>query len=600
MGQGLAAKVRIDIDGTEVKDFVEFKVHQTIYKPNEFEIRFRSETFESSDLSLMETSKSNLGKTINIEIEKYADGYKSSKPAFFFKGLITDIKAARSGMLENDLIILSGFSPDILLCGSPGCLSFERNSLKTITEKVLNAIPKNIIRSKIAPVNHETFNYIVQYRESAYDFLRRLARRFGEWFYYDGSELIMGAPPSDQVSLKLGHELSDFALSIRTRPLWMRFTAFNESTGQKEISSQGIKGSTGKDQLNNYGVMAFNESAIMYSVEGFQQNVGITSPETGYKAELDRSAKLTAEAGAVNMQVVTAKSEDPTLKLCGKVKVESERGADFGEYRINSITHYCDNMRSYRNEFSCMPGKSNVPDYSDPLECPRCEPQTAIVTNNKDPEKLGRIKIRFLWQPDNLESPWIRVMYPHAGQDAGFYFLPEVNAEVMVGFESDDAEKPYIMGSLHHWKQTPAKSWYSDTNDIKAIRTRSGNTIELIDKQGGEEIIIYQGKDKANAHHISMVSGGDPVLNIFSKGKLVLEAKSIEIKTSTGSIDITSNQNVTVNGKANVTMEGLNVDAKAQSQMNVKGITVNVEATAKLKNSGGAMVEIQGGIVKIN
>jgi uncharacterized protein involved in type VI secretion and phage assembly len=198
-------------------------------------------------------------------------------------------------------------------------------------------------------------------------------------------------------------------------------------------------------------------------------------------------------------------------------------------------------------------------------------------------------------------------MNAHSGNESGMYFIPEVDSEVMVGFESGDAEKPYIMGSLHHGNQKPAKTWVTKDNDIKAIRTRSGNTIELIDKQGKEEIIIYQEKDKSAAHHISLLAGNDPVLNIFSKGKLIIEAKSIEIKTSQGSIEIKSNKDLLVKGLSKVNVEGANVNASADAQMKVSGMNVDVKADAQLKNSGAmvsvegsGVTEIKGGIVKIN
>ena len=95
---GLTAKVRIEIDGEEIKDFVEFKILQNIYSHHEFEVKCRKETFEEHDTFLMEKSKKFIGKEIKIEIEGYTAGFKSSKPAFFFKGLITDIRATKSGL----------------------------------------------------------------------------------------------------------------------------------------------------------------------------------------------------------------------------------------------------------------------------------------------------------------------------------------------------------------------------------------------------------------------------------------------------------------------------------------------------------------------
>jgi len=59
----------------------------------------------------------------------------------------------------------------------------------------------------------------------------------------------------------------------------------------------------------------------------------------------------------------------------------------------------------------------------------------AIVTNNKDPDGLGRVKLKLPWMADAAESDWARVVTPMAGAGRGFYCLPEVDDEVLVAFE---------------------------------------------------------------------------------------------------------------------------------------------------------------------
>jgi uncharacterized protein involved in type VI secretion and phage assembly len=312
------------------------------------------------------------------------------------------------------------------------------------------------------------------------------------------------------------------------------------------------------------------------------------------------------------MSAATGKSHNAELKLGGTVDVkavkEKEKGkVDYGEYIVTSITHFCDNLRNYSNEFALIPSKAKLPDYADPLAFPHCESQYAVVVNNNDPDKLGRVKVRFFWQAGNQESPWIRIANSHAGNESGFHFIPEIEEEVMIGFESGDAEKPYVLGSIYNGKRKPAATWGSSGNDVKAIRTRSGNTIELIDKKGKEEIIIYQENDKSGAHHISMASGADATLSIFSKGKLLIEASSIEIKSTSGSTEIKSNSDIKLTGIGNVKLDGMSVESKAELNVKMEGMNVLSEASMEVKNKGAfATVEgttvttISGAIVKIN
>jgi uncharacterized protein involved in type VI secretion and phage assembly len=608
---GLTAKVRIEIDGEEIKDFVEFRIQQSIYCHHEFEVKCRKETFEEHDTFPMEKSKRFIGAEIKIEIENYTETFKSSKPALFFKGLITDVRATRSGLSENDHIVLSGFSPDILLQDNPGCNSFKDQTIKQIADKVLSLYPKDMLRYQVKPSNSDKHPYTVQYNESRYDFLRRLAVRYGEWFFYDGSELMFGPPNGKSINLCLGEDLYDFGFSIRVNPLNMKYITYNSTTA-KPVESVTNK-STGASHLNEYGNFAHQKSMKLFNQNSVRLYNHLSTEESGYSTEATHVTDLQGGGIALGMSAATGKSHNPEIKLGTKAVIkavkEKDKGkVDYGEYLITSVTHTCDNLRNYSNEFGCVPSKAKLPDYTDPMAFPHSDPQYAVVTDNKDPDRLGRVKVKFFWQAAGSETPWIRISNAHAGSDIGFQFIPEIDDEVMVGFESGDAEKPYVMGSLYHGKHKPAGSWGSDTNDVKAIRTRSGNTIELIDKKGKEEIIIYQENDKSKAHHISLATGSDPIVNIFSKGKLHIEASSIEIISNSGSIEIKSNDKLNVKSNSDTSMKAKNIEVKASMDLEMSGgMNVKSEAGMELKNTGmtvsidgSANTVIKGGIVNIN
>src|SRR6516162_486840 len=85
-----------------------------------------------------------------------------------------------------------------------------------------------------------------------------------------------------------------------------------------------------------------------------------------------------------------------------------------------------------------------------------------IVTNNKDPDGLGRIKVKFPWLDDKLESWWARLAYPMVGKKMGFFYLPEINDEVLVGFEHGDVRFPYILGSLYNGVDKPPAAGAAD------------------------------------------------------------------------------------------------------------------------------------------
>ncbi len=188
-----------------------------------------------------------------------------------------------------------------------------------------------------------------------------------------------------------------------------------------------------------------------------------------------------------------------------------------------------------------------------------------IVTNNKDPEKLGRVKLKFPWLSDADESDWARVAAPMAGKDRGAYFLPEVDDEVLVAFEHGDARFPYVVGALWNGKDAPPAKNDDGKNNLRVIKSRSGHTIKLNDEDGKETIeIIGKGeKDSvvidAAKNTITITTDKDITLSA-PKGVIKLDAKQIEIKSSS----------------ATKIESGAGMDVKASGTMNIKGAKVNI------------------------
>ena len=196
-----------------------------------------------------------------------------------------------------------------------------------------------------------------------------------------------------------------------------------------------------------------------------------------------------------------------------------------------------------------------------------------IVTNNKDPEGLGRVKIRFPWLSDADESDWARVATPMAGNDRGVYLLPEIDDEVLVAFEHGDARSPYVLGGLWNGKDTPPAKNDDGKNNIRLIKSRSGHTIKLNDEEGKETIEITDKSTKnsividTSKNSITITSDKDITL-AAANGTIKLDAHEIQLRSSSDTkIEAGSNVSVKASGK---------IEAKASSTMTIKGATVNI------------------------
>src|SRR5262249_15226170 len=111
---------------------------------------------------------------------------------------------------------------------------------------------------------------------------------------------------------------------------------------------------------------------------------------------------------------------------------------------------------------------------------------SAIVTNNQDPDKRGRVRVRFPWlaAKDEGESWWARIAVPMAGKEQGTFFLPEVEQEVLVAFEQGDVRFPFVVGALWNADAVPPEDNADGNNDKRAIVSRSGALIRFDDKDG--------------------------------------------------------------------------------------------------------------------
>ena len=151
------------------------------------------------------------------------------------------------------------------------------------------------------------------------------------------------------------------------------------------------------------------------------------------------------------------------------------------------------------------------------------------MTDNEDPMDLGRIRVQFDWQAqldENMVTPWLRIAQPYAGSGKGFSFIPEIGEEVMIDFEGGNAERPYVKGTLYNGMDDPDPAWVpngNSSNQIKAIRTRNGHTIEIHDEGEDGYIRIY---DNEKENYILTFSTDQKLIKLESTGNIELYAKN--------------------------------------------------------------------------
>jgi phage baseplate assembly protein V len=188
-----------------------------------------------------------------------------------------------------------------------------------------------------------------------------------------------------------------------------------------------------------------------------------------------------------------------------------------------------------------------------------------IVTNNQDPDGLGRVKVKFPWLSDQDESHWARVATLMAGNERGLYFLPEVDDEVLVAFEHGVVEFPYVLGALWNGQDVPPESNDDGENNRRTIKSRSGHVIRLDDTDGEEKIEIIDG----SGNNSIVIDTAENTVTITADADITIQSNSGKLSLSGNGVEITSQAEIKIEASADA-------DLKASGQVNIQGSMVNI------------------------
>lgn len=592
----MAQKVNtyIEINGQEIRPFSQISIAQELGAHNTIWLTLPTDALSLTGMNILNQIKEYLGA--NITINFLPDLFSLSVANYeqsSFQGIITNVQLTRHTGGEKNILITAS-SPTAHLEGLPNSRTFTEKTLQDIVNEILQDVPGGW-ETVVDPAFTATIPYIVQYKESNLHFLQRLAHQYGEWLFFDGMKLVFGKLPREEaVPLPLDRDLFDFNFSLRIVPL--NFNVQTYDYRQDEVYTSALDSASLND-LDEFGKFVRNkESSLFLNPPTMVPHEVLLSTN-----ELDTLKDHEIRTQARNMVLASGSCDNPALKLgcIANITGESTHETDHGEFIVTQIYHRINQTGGYSNNFSAIPAEVSSPPANAMVSRPRCESQRAIVKDNKDPESLGRIRVQFTWQPDPEMTPWVRIANPYAGKGTdelhGFYFIPEIGDEVLVGFEDDNPDHPIILGNVYNQTSTPAE-WFDDDNKLKVIKTRHGNQIHFKDEAGKQEIKIFNDSGATNSITLSMDGSGS--ISISTKGSLSLSGNTISIHAE-DSITMTSGEETKMNAK------NWNVEVAETSSLKTKTQTMeaqdatwnasnnSITTTTKLSLDGGPEAEVK-------
>jgi len=506
----------VSIGGKPLFSFKSLRLHQPINDHHRFELALDFEVAAKA----LEDGTEWLGKRIQIK--------RREAKSFLFVGVVTKVNACREN-LDGGEVRVSGYSTTYLLENGESCHSWLG---RTLGEIVRELCAKAGVQAQVEPEHDKSVGYVCQYRESDFTFIRRLAKKYQEWLYYDGARLVFGMPRKPKaVKLEFDTTLTSFETGVQTLARPARVFSYLSKHDHSMAENTPNKPSG----LDRPGSKAFQASMEMFKEPALQY----AQSRVHYMLEMEMYVRKKQEAEAAESHYVVGTSGEAELTVGSVVRITSPFGermgslakASLGEYLIVDIEHSVGEGNYYANRFRAV--SSGVRSLPLPdVDLAVAETQTARVTSNADPEGKGRVQVRMNWQTGNMHTDWIRVMTPDGGgcrdgveTNRGFVFIPEVGDHVLVGFRHGDPNRPYVMGSLFNGRTGVGGG---EGNVSKTIVTRSGHTLAFNDMENGNWGITLKDA-KGNVFHMDTK---DSCINITAPQTITLNAANIMLNAS--------------------------------------------------------------------
>lgn len=531
----------IDLDGAKYR-LDNFTLYQSLLTHNSLSFSMHKGPDEEINEAMFSVCGQIIGKDITVtlqtdNIENVSLNTENDSIADIeFKGFIIAASGSRSG--SEYTINVEARSWDALLEDNPSCKSFEEKTLNDIVNDVVDDYSGHL-DTEVDSRFTDTIPYCVQYNETNFQFLQRLARRYGEWLYNDGTQLVFGNLKK-QDSVRLSYPSKD--IPSYNVDLKMQHVAFSHVASSYNAYDANQKEGIGEMQkeYNSLSEQVFQASQECYTKPTLQNlHSGGFANNDGRETILNVSTKTQARGEKAGMLTYSGNTYCSKLKLGATLVIidnyitnsasNTKSDVDQDEILITELIHYFSSDETYSNHFTGIPSECDYPPYSNSDIYPVATSCRAKVKDNEDPNNLGRIRVQFDWQAqleDDMMTPWLRMAQPYAGGGKGFSFIPEIGEEVMIDFEGGNAERPYVKGTLYNGVDDVDGAWVASNNShnqVKAIRTRNGHTIEIHDEGNDGYIRIY---DNEKENYILTFSTDQKLIKLESTGNIELYAKN--------------------------------------------------------------------------
>ncbi|MGE5595947.1 MAG: VgrG-related protein [Hyphomicrobiales bacterium] len=557
---------------------VYLEVDDSLHLPTMFEIELDDPRLQWID---------DLAITIGSEFEFQANSLSgpggNEKPVRLFVGEVTAIEPHFPAGGKQPRLVIRGYDRSHRLHTGRKVRTFLQ---KTDSDIIAQIARECGLKPNIAETS-QVHEYVVQDNQTNYEFLQDRARRVGHVLRVDRKQLI--SQPAREMtdegpSLEWGKNLFSFhpRMSVAAQPSSVMVRGWDPKKKQE------IKIEAKTPQLNSSIGMRMRAGRAYQSAFPAGTLSVVTRPVRTQHEAAHLAQAVLNDVAQSDLQAEGLCRGDGKIRAGTLIQVSNVGKRFSGKYFVTRARHRYTPEDGYLTNFDASSrGTDTVAELvSEGLTRPEMAGgrrermvgvAVGIVTNLADPERMGRVKVKFPWLDDSNESNWARIAVPMAGNNRGIEFMPEVNDEVLVAFEHGDVNYPYIVGFLWNGMDNPpipdSEMHTGSKVRMRRIRSAAGHVVTFVEESGKEKIEII---DKTQANKIIIDS---------STGEILVESKQkVTVKT----------QEAMVDAKTKATVKSATVDVEANpGKLTLKGASgVDID--------GGPMVTVKGGIIRLN
>lgn len=526
------------IDPTLAKQIREIKVLSYLRLPDMCTFSVGYERGKPGEDQPIDSNPFDIGATLEVKLGGADDLTTTS----LFKGQIVSLELNfGAGGVE---LLCRGFDRSHVLLRSRNAQTFQNMTSSDIVSKLVS----DAGFSPDCDDSGDPHDFMQQDNETDWDFIWRLAERVGFEFVVEDQTAHFRKPVADDpVALEWPTTLRSFSprvtatqqvkqVSLSTQDPKTKQAIVVQAASANQLASIGVD----RDTVAN----AFSTADMHIATEPVKTQAEGTAVA---QALLDKLAN-----GYIAAEGVT--EGNPDIKAGVAVQVTGLGNKYSGTYRVAAATHVLRGGSTYETRFANSSAHTllgsvagghgaGAPRFGDQLVL-------GIVTNNDDPDGIGRVRVKYPALGDDVEGAWARIASVSAGNARGLTMLPVVGEEVLVGFEHQDTTRPYVLGSLFNGVDVPGD--------------------DLTEGQDGSFALLSDQKIVATSKQdMKLTSGGALTINVTGGDVKLTGSDAINAEGQT--VSIKADSDLSIEGTSSVTIKC----GGSQIQISSSGVTIS-------------------------